>query len=142
MIMFTIIIALSNGFLVVISRLLNARLGREINPAGASIWNHFTGTLMMLLVYFLMSGKYFDFKSIPLYVFLGGVIGAVYVMISNYIIPKIGASKSVILMIAGQIIIATLIDYFRNIVGNPLIALTGILLIIFGVYIGEKGKIL
>ncbi len=140
MIIFTITIALSNGFLVVISRLLNARLGREINPAGASIWNHFTGALMMLVVYVLMSSQYFNFENIPFYAFLGGVIGAVYVTISNYIIPKIGASKAVILMIAGQIFIATLIDYFRNIVGNPFSAIIGILLIIFGVYIGEKAK--
>ncbi len=140
MIIFTIMIALFNGFLVVLSRLLNARLGREINPVGASIWNHLTGALLMSVVYVSISSQHFNFENIPFHAFLGGVIGAVYVTISNYIIPKVGASKAVILMIAGQIFIATLIDYFRNIVGSPLIALIGILLIILGVYSGEKGK--
>lgn len=140
MIILMILLALANGFIVVVSRLVNARLGKEIGSLGASIWNHMTGALLMGIIFLLMNSKDLFLESIPFYAFLGGVIGAVYVTISNFIIPKIGASKATILMIAGQMCVAAFIDLLRDFLGNRFIALLGIILIIFGVYIGEKTK--
>lgn len=141
MIILMILIALTNGVLVGLSRILNARLGKEISPIGASVWNHLTGTLIMGIIVLALRSKEIKLQSIPFYVYLGGVIGAIYVTISNFIIPKIGASKATVLMIAGQICLATLIDYLRNVLQNPLIAIFGIILIIVGVNIGERTKV-
>ena len=52
----------------------------------------------------------------------------------------ITASKATVLMLAGQICIATLIDFLRHIFKNPVTAVAGIVLIITGVYLGEKNK--
>ncbi|MGD1819073.1 MAG: DMT family transporter [Pleomorphochaeta sp.] len=138
MLILMIFLALANGFLVVLSRILNATLGKEISAIGASVWNHFTGTILMGIIFLFMKNHTIIFQNIPFFAFLGGVIGAVYVTISNFIIPKIGAAKATILMIAGQICIATLIDYLKNELHNPLSTILGIILIIFGVYLGEK----
>jgi len=141
MIELMVVIALGNGFLVSISRMINARLGKEIGAAGASIWNHFTGAIMMGLFVLLLKQTVVDFHGIPFYAFIGGLIGAGYLTLSNFLIPKIGASKATILMIAGQIGFATIIDYLRHIVINPVIAFLGVAFIITGVSIGEYSKV-
>ena len=135
-----IMLALSNGVLVVLARMFNARLGREIGPAGASVWNHFTGFLVMAVFVLVLKGEYSNLAEIPLYAYLGGFIGAIYVTISNFLIPKIGASKATVLMIAGQITLATVIDFLSGKIASPLITAAGIILIISGVYVGETDR--
>jgi len=135
-----ILLALSNGLLVTFSRMVNARLGKAINPAGASVWNHLTGTLAMGAAVLFMGTRGIRLEGLPFYVYCGGLIGGVYVTISNYLIPKIGASKATVLMIAGQIILAAVLDILRGVLQRPLLALGGIILIIAGVYAGEKSR--
>jgi bacterial/archaeal transporter family-2 protein len=140
MMVLLILIALTNGFLVGISRILNARLGKEVSPAGASVWNHLTGALIVGVLMLVLNIENFQLMNIPYYAYLGGIIGAAYVTVSNFLIPKIGASKATVLMIAGQICLATLIDYLRNALNNPLIIISGIILIIAGVIVGERSR--
>ncbi|MDC7240780.1 MAG: DMT family transporter [Spirochaetales bacterium] len=135
-----IVVALTNGLLVTVSRIMNARLGREITPAGASVWNHLTGTLLMGIFFLLFNNQEIHMQCIPVYAYLGGIIGAVYVTVANFLIPRLGASKATILMIGGQILLATLIDYLKDAIGHPLTAVSGIILIILGIYVGERSK--
>ena len=133
-----IAVALANGMLVVTSRMINARLGREVTPAGASVWNHVTGAATMGILVLFMGRQDIAFANIPVIAYLGGVIGAGYVTVSNFIIPKIGASKATVLMIAGQIALAALIDSLRGILTHPPTTIAGIALIILGVSLKDR----
>jgi len=135
-----ILIALANGFLIIVSRIFNARLGKVIGPAGASVWNHLSASFLLGLIVIFLRNEHFHFQDIPVYAYLGGIIGACYVTISNFLIPRVGTSKATILMIAGQIGLATFIDYLRNSDLNLLFAILGIALIIFGIIIAEREK--
>ncbi len=135
-----ILLALFSGMVGILARSINAKLGSLINPAGASLWNHLTGSVVMAVIVAVMNSYAFKYAEIPYYAYLGGFIGALYVTISNFVVPKIGAAKATVMMIGGQVFTAAIIDYFRGVIKHPLMAVAGTALIIIGVYIGEKNK--
>ena len=121
-----ILLAFFNGFLIVTNRVVNAKLGLHVSGAGASFWNHFVGFLFLaLIVPFLTEGGGRDIGEIPFYLFLGGIIGACYVAISSLVIPKVGATKATILVIAGQIVLGTIIDVVNGEISNINITIRG-----------------
>ncbi|WP_028973015.1 DMT family transporter [Spirochaeta cellobiosiphila] len=140
MIILFIILAFINGFLVITSRSLNAQLGAKTSPIGASIWNHVTGFLFMLLLQFLLGKWTINIKNPPFYIFIGGAIGAIYVSLANYLIPRTGTAKATILMIGGQIFLAAIIDLLKGNIDTPHWTLLGIALVISGVCIGELNE--
>lgn len=137
--LFMILLAVSNGLLIVAARLINARLGQFVSWSGASIWNHVVG-FGVLVAFFLVwpDQTRLDLGGIPPYLLLGGVFGAVYVAVNNWLIPKIGAAQGTILVIAGQIGVGTLIDFASGQVENLPLTLLGMTLIVTGLLIGRR----
>ena len=137
-----ILLAFFNGFLIVTTRVVNAKLGLHVAGTGAAIWNHFVGFLFLApIVPFLKGGTLIDIGRIPFYLFLGGIIGAGYVAINNSVIPRIGATKATILVIAGQIIFGTIIDVANERITNLSIAILGISLVLLGMWVGNHKKV-
>ncbi len=136
-----VMLAFFNGLMIVTTRVVNARLGLHISSAGSSFWNHFIGFFsLVILSPILFSGMVIEMKSIPVYLFLGGLIGALYVTINSLVIPRIGASKTTVLVIAGQIVIGTIIDIFNGSVSNVGMTIIGISLVVVGMWIGNQKK--
>lgn len=48
----------------------------------------------------------------PVWMWLGGVAGVFYITAALILVPKIGATTFFIMVIAGQLVTSTLIDYF------------------------------
>ncbi len=141
--MTTLMIALAflNGFLIVTTRVVNARLGEYVSSVGAAIWNHFVGFLFLALIIPFFTDRFaVNGSDIPLYLFLGGIIGAGYVAISNSVIPEIGATKATILVVAGQIIVGTIIDVATGKVSNLSVTIVGITFVLLGMQVGNRRK--
>ena len=138
---FMILLAVFNGLLIVTTRVINARLGQYVSGTGASFWNHFVGWLLLMLILpFVPVGGGISFHGIPLVLYLGGFIGAVYVVINNLVIPKVGATKATVLIIAGQIVLGTVIDVFSGKISNFNMTILGISLVILGMWVGNQKK--
>jgi bacterial/archaeal transporter family-2 protein len=94
--------------------------------------------VLMLSVYILTSDKInpnVNFAQIPAYLWLGGVFAFIYLMATILAIPKIGVSSAIILLIAGQIIAALLMDYFGILTDQKQIQWNqwiGVVLVMFG----------
>ncbi|NIT55680.1 MAG: hypothetical protein GWN00_05400 [Aliifodinibius sp.] len=133
--------AFLNGLLVVITRVVNAKLGLHVSGTGAAIWNHFVGFLFLaLLMPFIRIETGIDFGGVPFYLFLGGMLGAGYVAINNWVMPKVGATKATVLVIAGQIILGAIIDFANGKISNLGFTIGGILLVVFGMWVGNYKK--
>lgn len=138
-----IILALLNGFMIVTTRVVNAKLGLYISGTGAAVWNHLVGFIFLSLwVPFLTNGTSFDLKGIPFYLFLGGFIGAGYVAINNWLIPNVGATKATVLVIAGQIVFGTIIDAANGNISNLNLTVIGITLVVLGMWVGNYKKMI
>ncbi len=134
-------LAFFNGLLIVTNRVFNAQLGLHISGTGAAFWNHVVGSIVLVfIVSFLTDQQAIDFEVIPIYLFLGGLIGASYVALNSFVMPHLGATTATVLVIGGQIILATIIDVANAKISNVTITLIGISLIIFGIWLGAKSK--
>ena len=134
-----ILLALFNGLLIVTTRIINAKLGLHISGAGAAFWNHVVGFLFLALIMSLFTkGGDINLGEIPFYLFLGGIVGASYVAINSFVMPRIGATKATVLVIAGQIVLGTIIDISNGKISNINITIIGISLVILGMWVGNK----
>ena len=61
---------------------------------------------------FMGGGGLGGWQSLPWYVLLAGVLGLIVVAAMAYMIPLIGAAPAVVLIVAGQLIIGSLLDHF------------------------------
>ena len=53
-------------------------------------------------------------QSIPIAVYLGGLVGVIVISLSNYITPKISAFYLTLLIFIGQLFAGTIIDLLTN----------------------------
>jgi transporter family-2 protein len=137
----SLLIALAGGAAVGMSRSINGRLTMDRGAFRASFWNHFIGfaLLSVFVILFERQGMAL-LAEVPAWAFTGGVIGAVFVAISSYVFPRIGAARSALLIIGGQMIVGLLIDYLRGTaqfsIGQP----AGVALILFGIYLTRYSR--
>ena len=111
-----ILIAILAGVSVVISRIFNSRIADEIGTLQGTYINYLTG-LIVAFIFFLLSKEYLNiqntnYSSLPFYAYLGGAIGILVVILSNYTTPKVSNFSLSLLVFIGQLSIGILIDYY------------------------------
>lgn len=112
--MFYIFLAAMAGVTIVVSRIINAQLAEKIGEIQSTFYNFLTGLIFSLIILLIYkeSFDYSTIKSIPLFAYLGGLIGIVSITLSNKIAPKISAFYMTLLIFIGQLSIGIVIDYF------------------------------
>ncbi len=71
---------------------------------------HVVGSLFTLLIYTLKKDKKHLWKHKPKWIYLGGVIGVIVVMLFNIIVPKVPALKLTLLVFVGQVFAGIILD--------------------------------
>lgn len=131
-----VLIALLAGAFVGMSRSINGRLGMDRGAFKASFWNHLSGFLLLTVFVLLFErGNFHTLGLVPSWAFTGGVLGAGFVAVSAYVFPRIGAARSAVLIIGGQMIAGLLIDQLQVASGLHPGQLLGVLLILLGIYL-------
>lgn len=136
------ILAMLGGVSLGINRALLGRLGVGIGAAGASVVNHIGGAFFIFLA-LIMTGGRMDvglLSEAPLHAYLGGIIGAMFVTITSWVIPRAGVMKTTVLLISGQMLLSTLLDFILGRLRSPVAALAGLSLVLIGVMVGEYRK--
>lgn len=96
---------------------VNAQLRESLNnPILAAITSFSIGLIILLIAFACFNEnpvpKIGDLKQIPPTRFLGGALGAFYVITVIFIVRKIGSSNMMCLVIAGQMATVMTIDHF------------------------------
>jgi transporter family-2 protein len=125
---------------------INAQLRQSLgSPLGATFVSFLVGTVGVLLVLCTLrtpiwSGAAWERSS--WWHWTGGLLGAVYVLLSIVLAPRLGAATLIAAVVAGQMLTSLLLDHF-GLVGFPLHQITpariaGALLIIGGVVLIQR----
>lgn len=141
-----ILLSLLSGALIPIQASSNAALSKAIGSPIVTALTVFIVGFFSVLAYIFISKTPFpelsQFKSAPLYGFIGGLIVAFYVIIITFITPRLGVGVSIGLIITGQLIGAVIIDHFglfdTTVRSIDLKRLTGTLCMIVGIYLVMK----
>jgi transporter family-2 protein len=134
-----ILLVLFAGGMIALQAPTNAILARAGgSPVLAALISFAVGTLTLLVVW-LASGRPrpASFAGLPWYAWVGGVYGAMYVAVAAYAAPRIGLASLITIGIAGQIVMALVLDHVGAL-GLPrdpvnLVKVGGALLVVAGV---------
>ena len=118
------------GFLLANQNPINSDLSRIVrSPFLAASISFLVGTLFLGVLSWGMSGDLWPSKTFisnqPMWIWLGGLLGGIYLTSNVVLFPKLGAMQTVILPILGQILMGTIIDTFGWFKAN-VIPLTGL----------------
>ncbi|MEO5888954.1 MAG: DMT family transporter [Ferruginibacter sp.] len=138
-----IIIVFVSGALLPLQGGLNARLGKSIDsPVYASLFSFIVGaiTVAIYLQFTKETVSWTGLKSASIYSWLGGgVTGAIFITATMLALPRIGMALTFGLVVAGQLLVATMLDHYDILVAEQhsfnVWRLSGIALIIIGVVI-------
>ncbi len=127
--MFYVVLALIAGLMIPIQGGANAEIGRRLgHPIHGAVMNFAVGAVALVLVAMLVVrelppvGRAIG-TGTPWWAWIGGLLGAAFVVIAVVATPKIGALNYMLCMLAGQLVAAILIDRF-GLVGFPVRDLT------------------
>ena len=111
-----ILLALLAGAALPVQAALNGRLGRVLdNPMMAALGSFVAGCLVLIL-YLLITRASFPTPSllgrVPTYLWLGGVLGGIYVTLAIIVTPRLGVATTMGIVVAGQVLVSLILDHF------------------------------
>lgn len=107
------LLAVLSGAAIAIQGQINGGLGKKIGVFEASFVSFGIGTLaLFFMVMFFGSGDVLAVLKVPKWQLIGGLLGVFFVVVSVFVVPKIGVATTVMAVIAGQVIIGAIIDHF------------------------------
>lgn len=139
LIFLAIFAGMSNGFQAPV----NAALGRFVGVVESSCISFSVGALSLLVVS-LVAGKGSILKIIdaPPNLWIGGLLGAFFVTVALFVVPKVGAAVMIASVITGQMTAALIIDQIGllGIPKNPidLYRIGGIACLVIGIKLLSK----
>lgn len=132
------LLALSAGALVGTSRSLNGRLSLSTSPLVASFWNHLVGFALLSAVALTFGGLMPNgLPDAPPTAWAGGTLGVVFVASGSWLIARIGATLTAILVIAGQMVSGVALDHAAGAGEGVGLRALGVVLILSGVLLAR-----
>ncbi len=134
-------LAVFAGVLVSLSRQINGRLALSTSAMESSFWNHLVGLVFITVIALLVGGLFAgEPQAAPWWAYLGGTVGVVFIAAGSWLISKIGAAQTALLIIAGQMVFGVLIDVAMGAPGNLWARILGVSLILAGMWVAHSGK--
>lgn len=143
-----VIVAFTAGVLISVQQAINGRTSRAAqNPMSATFLNFLLGTMALGLAFgaaWAVTGE----GPAPLpsgtwWIYLGGVIGLVFIAIAAWAVPLVGVLMFALLTIAGQLSGALLLDVVAPTSGTQLswTLVAGVLLAFVAVLVAARGRV-
>lgn len=113
---FFLALAVLAGVSIVIQQALNANLRAALDSAAWSGFvSYFVGVLCMALLAFVLRDPLpaaAVMARIPWWAWSGGLFGAIFIALSIFLVPHLGAATFIALLIAGQMAASVAFDHF------------------------------
>ena len=108
-----ILIGLAGGMAVGLQAPLSSILTQRLGVMESIFIVHFGGALAALIPLVIYGGgKLGGWRSVPWYALLAGVLGLMVIFSMTSMIPRVGVATALIILLAGQLFIGTILDHF------------------------------
>ncbi|MCA9889227.1 MAG: DMT family transporter [Anaerolineae bacterium] len=135
-----ILIGLIGGFAVGVQGPMSGVMSQQLGAFSSSLIIHISGALASALILVFLGGeKIAEWRNLPAPYFFTGVLGVVLYMTLSVTLPRLGAGGTVALLVAGQMVVALVVDQFGWF-GVPqnsisLVRVAGAALLVAGAYL-------
>lgn len=108
-----ILIGLLGGIAVGIQSPLASLLSQRLGVMESVFIVHIGGALVALFpILYYSGGKLAEWRTVPWYALTAGVFGLVVIGAISYMIPRIGVAAAITTIVAGQLLVGTILDHF------------------------------
>ncbi|EPO5872106.1 DMT family transporter [Staphylococcus pseudintermedius] len=145
-----LILGLVAGAVIPVQTSINSRLSRFTQSSlYASAISFAVGTLLLVILNFilnphLLTAEAFGHYHFDYYWYVGGLMGVIYLTGNMILLPRIGASLTVVTTITGQILMSMLIDTFGwfnvDVQALHVMKVLGIVLLLIGIILMNLQK--
>lgn len=130
--------AVAAGALIGLSRQVNGRLALARGALGASFWNHLVGALALLAAAVAVRPDWTALPGAPAWAWLGGPLGVLFVAAGSWLVTRIGAARTALLVIAGQMVTGAALDTIRLGWDGGALRGAGVAVILLGVWLSAE----
>lgn len=134
-----VLAAFSAGLLISLSRQVNGRLSLSTSPLVASFWNHVVGLAVLSALGLVLGGLFLPgAANTPLWAYLGGPLGVIFVASGSWLIVRIGATNTALLVTSGQLVFGIVLDLATG--HRPVLwaSVLGVVLIVAGAALARR----
>lgn len=136
-----VLYALAGGALVGLSRQINGRLALSTSALAASFWNHAVGLLVLVVLGVATASLWPDgVAAAPWWAWAGGPVGVVFIAAGSWLVARIGAAETALLVIGGQMVTGVVLDLMRGTGGDALPRAAGVALILAGMAVTARRR--
>jgi bacterial/archaeal transporter family-2 protein len=143
-VVFSFILCVALGITIVFQALLNSHLGQVTSLNSYSALMSFLVGIPPVLLYFLIESRGLTHGTItaaPWYLYLGGLLGAVYITVIIFTVQRIGAASVLATVVASQVAASIVVDHFAILGVQPRTATAGriggtVLIIVGSILVG------
>jgi transporter family-2 protein len=107
-----ILIGLVGGMSIGLQGPLSSMITQKLGSLESVFIIHLGGAVAALIPMLFFGSKLGQWKSVPWYALIAGAFGLIVISAMGYMIPRIGAAGALITLLAGQILVASLLDHF------------------------------
>lgn len=102
------------GFMIPLQAKSNSRLYSGNGDAVLTGLISVSLTVVIIGVFFLLSGRPLSLVRLPWWAYAGGVFGALYVISISWVSGKIASTQLIAALLAGQMLMAFVLDSLQN----------------------------
>ncbi len=106
------LLALLDGAIISVMVAVNGRLTGSVGVYNAAAVIHIVGAAFALLLCLLAKKRLFKRTALPLWAYLGGVIGVITTLFNNYAFARLSMTSIVALGLLGQCVTANVLDAY------------------------------
>lgn len=125
---------------------INARLAGPVgSTVNAAFVSFAVGTVALGVLAMAMQTRpdVAALKAMPLWTWTGGLCGVIFVLAATWGVPRLGVATTITLMVAGQLVLALLLDHFGafGVERQPinLLRILGVAMVFAGVVLVRRG---
>ena len=138
-----ILIGLAGGAAVGLQSPLASMISQRLGIFESVFIVHLGGAIIALLpLLFYSGGKLAQWRSVPWYALGAGIFGLIVIGAISYMIPRVGVAASITTVVAGQLLVGTILDHFGWLGAMErsldLTRALGLAVVLFGVWLTVK----
>ena len=134
-----ILVGLAGGIAVGLQSPMASMLTQRLGIFESVFIVHVGGAVFALIPMLIYGSKLSQWRSVPWYTLGAGIFGLIVIAAISYMIPRVGVAASITTVVAGQLLVGTILDHY-GLLGLPVKyinweSLLGVVFLIAGVII-------